>query len=259
MTIEFYSLEQQDEFIFNIFNYKTNGTFLDVSCWHPVGGSNSYTLENQFGWTGFGFDINDSNTLYSWNTHRTSPFVQMDVLSKEFTQYLKDNIPAGEVIDYVSLDVDGLATVQALENIIAAGVKFKAVTFEHEFFIHNEIFRDASRKILEDLGFVRLFSDIKLLTVNMASQHKINDTESFEDWWIHPDYFDKNLLTISATSLYYKECIELLKKFKNADYTCTHHCCKAFPDEYTYYLDTADVGPMLELFERIKLLNQGTL
>jgi len=259
MTIEFYSLEQQDEFILNLFDHKTNGTFLDVSCWHPIGGSNSYTLEKQFGWSGVGFDLTDSENLYSWSTNRTSPFVQLDVTSIQFIEYLKNNVPAGQIIDYISLDVEGSATVQALQNIIAAGVKFKAVTFEHEFFIHNEIFRDASRKILEDLGFVRLFSDIKLLTANLASPHKINDTESFEDWWIHPDYFDKNLLTISSTGLYYKECIDLLKKFKNADYECTHHCCKAFPDEYTYYLTPNDREPMLTLFKQMKLSNQGTL
>jgi len=44
MTIEFYSLEQQDEFILNLFDHKRNGTFLDVSCWHPIGGSNTYYL-----------------------------------------------------------------------------------------------------------------------------------------------------------------------------------------------------------------------
>ena len=124
---------------------------------------------------------------------------------------------------------------------------FKIITIEHDAYRFGDTYRIKEREILNHYGYELLFANVTF------------QGSEFEDWWIHPDYFDKNLLTISATSLYYKECIELLKKFKNADYKCTHHCCKAFPDEYTYYLDTADVGPMLELFERIKLLNQGTL
>ena len=257
MTIEFYSLEQQDEFILNLFDHKTNGTFLDISCWHPIGGSNSYTLEKQFGWTGAGFDMGDSNAMYSWNLLRTSPFVHVDATSNHFTEYLKSNIPSSQVIDYVSLDVDGLATVQALENIIKAGVKFKAVTFEHEFFLHNNLYRDMSRNILEGLGFINLFSDVKLLTANLTSLTRANDTESFEDWWIHPDYFDSNLLTIKASDLYYNQCIDLLKKFKKADYQSVHHCCRAFPDEYSFYLNPGDKELMEGLFNQMKTLYQG--
>lgn len=259
MTIDFYSLEQQDEFIFNIFDQKTNGTFLDVCCWHPIGGSNTYTLEKQFGWSGVCFDINDSERLYQWSSHRKSPFVNMDVTSPQFKEYLKNNIPPGQIIDYVSLDVDGLATLEALKSIIDAGVKFKAVTYEHEYCLYNTLYRDPARKILEDLGFVRLFSDIKAWTINLTATQNDNDTESFEDWWIHPDYFDPALPSIKASNLYYDQCIDILKKFKNANYDCKHQCCRAFPDEYTFYLREEDRAPMLELFRRLNLMKQGSL
>ena len=44
-VVKFYSHEQQDEFIFNLFGAKRGGSFLDISCSHPVVGSNTYTLE----------------------------------------------------------------------------------------------------------------------------------------------------------------------------------------------------------------------
>jgi hypothetical protein len=261
MTIEFYSLEQQDEFILNLFDHKTHGTFLDVSCSHPVAGSNTFTLENQFNWMGTGFDIVDINATHSWNKIRNSPFVQIDASSDQFTEYLRNNVPQEQVIDYVSLDVDGLSTVQALENIIKAGVKFKAVTFEHEFYLYNNLYRDAQRKILEDLGFISLFSDVRVLTANICCPVLDNDTESFEDWWVHPDYFDKNLLEIKASNLYYNQCVDLLKKFKNANYQSTHHCCRAFPEEYDLFISQDDRYQIMDVFNKMKMLNQnqGTL
>lgn len=253
--IQFYSLELQDELILNLFDQKTNGTFLDVACWHPIGGSNTYTLEKQFNWSGFGFDIYDSDALYQWRTHRTSPFVQVDVTSDNFSNFLKNNIPSSTVIDYVSLDIDGMDTVTALKRLIEAGVKFKSVTFEHEYYIHGDIYRDMSRKILEDLGFVSLFSDVKAHTVNLVAPNKINDTEYFEDWWIHPDYFDPKLLEIKTSGVYYDECVDILKRFKHANYQSVHHCCRAYPDEYSFYLRPEDqhyLKPILDTMRERK-------
>jgi len=256
MTIDFYSLEQQDEFVLNIFDQKTNGTFLDISCWHPIGGSNTYTLEKQFGWKGIGFDLMDSNVTFSWNEHRTSPFVQMDVGTEQFAQYLKNNVPQDQIIDYISLDVDDEITLHALNHIVAAGVKFKSVTFEHEYYKREGLYRDPSRKILEDLGFVRLFSDVKCLSVNHINRmYKTNDTESFEDWWIHPDYFDQNLLSIQTSDLYYDQCIDVLKKFKNVDYQSKHHCCRAFPEEFSFYLQDQDRPHVEEALNYVRSLN----
>ena len=233
--IAFYSHEQQDEFIYNIFDHKQNGTFLDIASGHPIIGSNTASLEKFNQWTGFSFDIVNSIELYQWDYFRTSKFIHMDVCSEQFTQFLKDNIPKDLVIDYVSLDVNGPQpdmVTTALRRVVDAGVKFKAVTFEHEIHVGYDGNRTASREILESLGLIRLFDDVRLWGVQFTTNPI---TQAFEDWWIDPTYFDPKILEAQRSNLFYPEVIEVIKQNRNNPYIATHNCCRAFPDEYNTY------------------------
>lgn len=229
--LKFHSHEQQDEFVFNIFDQKFNGTFLDVACGNPLIGSNTYTLEKYLNWSGYCFDIVDVQKEHNWSSKRTSKFLNIDATSNQFRDYLKDAIPKDLVIDYVSLDIDFTNTVVALEKILEAGVRFKSMTFEHEICNWGPEQRDNSRKILTEIGMVRLFEDVR------HPQHHAPHAAStaFEDWWIHPDYFDKNLLKIQTSEFFYPDNIEILKKFKNQSYNYPHVCCQAWPDEYSLF------------------------
>jgi hypothetical protein len=247
---ESYSHEQQDEFIYNIFDHKTNGYFLDIAAGHPIIGSNTYSLEKFNQWTGFGFDIVDSET-YGWSEHRTSNFVQMDVCSEEFTTFLKNNIPQDLVVDYVSLDVNGPTeemVTTALQRVIDAGVKFKAVTFEHEVHRGIDINRTESRKLLEGLGLVRLFEDVRLWGI----QYHTNPTnQSFEDWWIDPQYFDPKLLEAARADLFYPDVIKVLQENRNNPYEVIHHCCRAFREEYDTFWHEADFQDIIRWYQKI--------
>ena len=191
MDIEFFSLEQQDEFIFNLFEGKRNGSFIDLACAHPIQGNNTYLLEKEFGWTGWCFDIVNVEQRYQWSTHRTSPFINIDATSQAFADYLKTNIPEDLVVDYISLDID-TASMAALNRIVEAGIKFKSITFEHEVF-KDPYLQTASREVLESLGFKRLFEDVTHPPFAGMYPGKILH---FEDWWIHPDLVDKDVLKV---------------------------------------------------------------
>ena len=52
--------------------------------------------------------------------------------------------------------------------------------------------------MLEDLGFIRLFGDVKAWSIGSRG----NGTESFEDWWVHPGYFDTDLIDLKSSNLY---------------------------------------------------------
>ena len=244
-TIEFYSHEQQDEFIYNIFDQKKNGFFLEISCGNPIIGSNTYTLEKYNQWSGFSFDIYDVDAAYQWSEKRTSKFVQINATTEQFTEFLKNNMPPDLIVDYISLDIDD-DSILALQRVIDAGVKFKSVTFEHEYHRLGDTQRTASRDILEEIGMVRLFEDVRAANIHGPC----GETIVFEDWWIHPAYFDPVLLALKTSQQLYKDSMKELVRFKNFDYTPTHMCSMAWPDEYTAFWRPAEEVEYKEKFKR---------
>jgi hypothetical protein len=254
--IEFHSHEQQDEYVYNVFNGKKNGFFLDISCGNPIIGSNSYTLEKFCNWDGIGFDIYDVEKDLRWSQYRKSKFVQMDVTSEQMTEWLKSNIPSDLVVDYISVDVDAWGTnlaLQTLHRILDSGIKFKAMTFEHEYHGHGPEIRDEQRRLLKAQGMEMLFEDVRLWSRGPSNY---NNTEIFEDWWIHPDYFDSNLLEAKRAGIYTFECIKTLRQLlNNTDYQASHVCNRSFPDEYTLFWDENERNEWVyNLYPMIKTL-----
>jgi hypothetical protein len=255
-NIEFHSHEQQDEFIFNLFEQKQNGFFLDISCGNPKIGSNTYSLEKYRGWTGFGFDISDVEATHNWSQHRNSKFVQMDATSPHLTNFLIANVPKDTVVDYISLDVDAAGTnlaLQTLHRVVASNIKFKAMTFEHECYIHGQTIRDEASNILEGLGFVPLFADVRLWMGGVGD----DSAATFEDWWVHPDYFDPKVLEAQDQGLYYFECVEKLKSVLGNQYQGTHNCSRAWPEEYNMYWHEQERQQLTDLFNRMTPRNNN--
>ena len=61
--------------------------------------------------------------------------------------------------------------------------KFSTITFEHDIYHTNYLnTRLESRKIFEDRGYVRVFSDVN------------NKEMPYEDWYVHPDLVDMELM-----------------------------------------------------------------
>jgi len=239
-----YSYEQQDEFIANLFNHKKDGFFLDIACGHPILGNNTYTLDKNYGWNGLCVELGDpryashvnrdgSIEAYNWTDIRRAKFLQMDATSAELTEHLKQNVPS--VVDYISLDVDAAGNNLALETlkrILDAGIKFKAMTFEHEIYLQNNI-QAPSREILESRGYVRLFENVRLWGGTV-----INDEGAFsEDWWINPEYFESDILSIKQSGGYFFECAHAMKKYRNLSYVGIRHCSQAFPSEIDMFAE----------------------
>lgn len=254
MQIEFHSHEQQDEFIFNLFKKKQNGFFLDISCGHPLIGSNSYALEKNLGWTGFCFDIGDCQGLYDWTQHRSSPFIKADATGADLTDFLISNTPIDRVYDYISLDVDANGTnlaLPALRRVLDAKIRFKAMTFEHECYIHGPAVRDEVIQILESQGYVCLFEDVCLWSGDPGQQ------ASFEDWWVDPKYFDQAILDCKDSVLYYFECVDKIKNALENEYQATHRCCRAWPKEYDLFWNDNDRQTQTNFFNTTKDKNEG--
>jgi hypothetical protein len=236
--IDLHSWEQQDEFIINLFEQKTDGFFLEISCLHPLIGSNSYALEKFYNWKGISFDILDVEEMYQWSQHRTSKFIQMDVTTSKFRDFIKSAISDDLVVDYISLDVDAGPNNYAFDTLkllAEAGINFKAMTFEHESYKRGNSLRQPSRDLLTSLGYIMLFKDVTFPKNNAAYSNLADSVNGFEDWWIHPKYFDPKVLTASLSSSSYSDCVNSIRSTLTNCYTATHKCCPAFKDEYTLF------------------------
>lgn len=234
-----YSYEQQDEFIFTLFDYKTSGYFIDVACGHPILGNNTYALDKNFGWSGLCFEIGDvrfsqyvsgqnmETYNISWEKERKANLLLMDATSKGLTDYLRDHCP--KTVDYISLDVDAAGVNLALDvlhRILDADVRFKAMTFEHEIYLNQRV-QEPSRRLLESLGYKRLFGNVRLWGGGVH-----NDQGCFsEDWWIDPNFFEPELLSIADDGLYFFDCVDRLKEYKKITQHVQHHCCQAYISE----------------------------
>jgi FkbM family methyltransferase len=156
-------------------------------------------------------------------------------------------------IDYlqIDLDVDNRSTLDTLELLNATvfdKYTFATVTFEHDYYTgdhHNT--RAASRQIFASRGYVLAFPDVRVL---WEGSHK-----PFEDWYVHPDLVDMNLVkdVLSSDSLTSDE----IKKKLDAPYTKFHGYNLLDNELRSYFPDMSYKGIILEVgaFQPILLSN----
>jgi hypothetical protein len=202
-----FSLERQDEFVYHLLvkHMSSKGTFLDVGCATPVGANNTYSLEKDFGWDGFAFDIGNVEEDENWSKFRDTPFYQVDATSDKFSQLLQDLL-GDRVVEYISLDIDMYDTsfsLDGLKRITDAGVTFKSMTLEHESFKHGNKIAAPTRELLRSHGYETLFEDVSF-----------EDGNPWEDWWIKPDLIPiENIMDIKKVGATFNNCIETLIEF----------------------------------------------
>jgi hypothetical protein len=172
----------------------------------------------------------------------------MDATAPALTDFLKTNVT--QVVDYLSLDVDANGTnlaLQALTRVLDSGIRFKAMTFEHECYIHGPGVRDAAIAMLEAQGYVCLFEDVRLWAGGMSD----DSGATFEDWWIDPQYFDQSVLDCKDSGLYYFECVTSLQKALGNEYTAYHRCSRAWHEEYNLFWNENEEQQLKLLFNRM--------
>jgi len=172
-----HQMTQQEQFIINILNKKTNGYYVELGAAHYNNGNNTYLLETEYDWTGVSFEIEDY-LRDGFNSNRKNPCMG-DALSFNYIDYFeKNNFP--KQIDYLQLDIDAgydhlgrprgnsHLTLQGLIAVPLNTYRFTLITFEHDanMYWRNIAIRDAQREILDSLGYALV----------QRSYH--------EDWWV---------------------------------------------------------------------------
>ena len=196
------SCEKQDVFVYSLLPI-VGGTFLEVSCGHPVDCNNTFLLESETDWAGVSVDIGDVEKVFQWSEVRTAEFYRVDATSEALTRRIKEGLDNLHV-DYLSLDVDfgpfTNLTHLALERVLNAGVSFKCCTLEHETFKYGPANRDFTRKLLHDRNYIMLFESVSF-----------PDGSEWEDWWVDPKYFNQDVLNLKSSNITYTEAVEKVR------------------------------------------------
>ena len=174
------SQAQQESFVLNVLQDKTEGTFIEIGGYDPYSLSNTYVLESDFNWSGFALEI-DRKCARRYNRLRKNHCYEKNAITFDYKAAIEShNMP--KVIDYLQVDIEpALQSFQALVKVIFSGNIFRIITFEHDAYdsLENEKVRELSRSMLTSFGYRLVASNVK------------SKGFPFEDWWVHPDHVEE--------------------------------------------------------------------
>jgi hypothetical protein len=181
----------QDLYVLTMLKSKVNGKFLEIGSNHPITTNNTYLLESKYNWSGMLVEY-DARFAPMYEKHRPkSKYIINDARHIDYVSAL-ESISAPVNMDYlqIDLDVDNKSTLDVLEvlnNTVFDKYKFATVTFETDIY-RGDFFntRQRARDIFTARGYKLIFPDV---CVYWEGGYK-----PFEDWWIHPDLVDADII-----------------------------------------------------------------
>lgn len=178
-----HSESYQDMFTLSMLNGKRNGTYLEIGAGNSFYGNNTALLETKFDWSGVSLDIEQS-FVEAFSNERKNPCLLKNALYVDYDKFLH-GLDFPSIIDYLQLDCDPPEiTYQILLTIPFDSYKFRVITFEHDYYTDtSKTLQEKSIKYLESYDYVRVVNNIAP-----------DDWRSYEDWWVHPDLVDKDIL-----------------------------------------------------------------
>ena len=173
-----YSQTYQDIFVLSMLNGKTDGFYLEIGSADPFKGNNTYLLE-KLGWKGLSLEINKID-YEKFKNNRKNNIDLADAVTYNYSDLPNE-------IDYLQVDCDPAnVTYDVLTNLPFDRCVFKVITFEHDDYVSvNGKYRELSRIFLKSKGY-------ELMCGNIAP----NNIDCFEDWWIHPNYIDEDIINV---------------------------------------------------------------
>lgn len=176
-----YSQAFQDMFVLTMLNGKENGTYVEIGGDHGIIISNTYLLEEEFGWSGVSFEI-EQERADGYNSVRKNQCICTDALSVDFSKIFSE-LQFPKQIDYLQLDIDpATQTLNCLKNIPLDEYRFSVITFETDIYKDGADIAEESRKIFFDYGY------------EMIAKNVSNRGVPFEDWYVDPTTIEKELI-----------------------------------------------------------------
>lgn len=170
----------QEKFVLDLLKNKENGYYVELGAFHSKDGSNTYYLENDYGWSGVSFEI-EEDRYSEFVSNRKNPCILGDATTFNYISYFEEK-KFPKQIDYLQVDIDAgytqegnsvgnpYLTLHGLLAVPLSGYRYSIITFEHDAQIeyNNKGMREAQREILSSLGY------------------KLVVRDWHEDWWVDP-------------------------------------------------------------------------
>ena len=184
-----YSQVYQDMFVLSMLDGKQKGTYVEIGCADPIYNNNTYLLEKEFKWNGISIDINPEE-IKKFQKVRNNLALTQDALTLNYTE-LFTNLKFNYNIDYLQIDCEPAEiTYKVLQQIPFDKYKFAVITYEHDYYAdETKLYREKSREFLINQGYV-------MVVGNIAP----DKNSTFEDWWVHPDLVNPEILKIMIDS-----------------------------------------------------------
>lgn len=177
-----YAQVYQDLFVLMCLDGKRDGRYLEIGSAGPFYGNNTALLEQAYGWTGQGIEL-DASLCEEYRKHRVNPVDCRNALSITTAQW--EAYFNRKNIDYISLDCDPPnVTYEILLKLPLDKYKAAVITYEHDTYCDpTQSYARLSREYLMSLGYT-------LVVPNVSPEGK----SAFEDWWVHPELIDPKIL-----------------------------------------------------------------
>lgn len=174
----------QDLFVLYMTGGKKEGTFLEVGCGPAFHGSNTALLEQKYDWKGISID-NEPKYAFEHKNERKSQTIFDNALVIDYDKLIKEHLPDSKIIDYLQLDLEPANnTFECLLQIPFENYKFGVITYEHDHYIDfTKSYKKKSRRYLTMMGYELVVGDVSP-----------DGSSTFEDWWVHPDLVDRDLI-----------------------------------------------------------------
>jgi FkbM family methyltransferase len=222
----------QDMFILSMLNGKRNGTFLEIGGADPIKNNNTALLEKFFDWKGVSIEY-DEKFIENYRNNRSAKLFHDNALEIDYRNLLQENFK-DNVIDYLQLDIEPARnTYECMLKIPFDEYKFAVITYEHDYYVDvTKSYREKSREFLTSKGYVLVANDISP-----------DGISNFEDWWVHPDLVNQNIINIMT---------DVSNNIKKVDDYMLSNCYYAEfeTDKYvreTFFPDLSYKGVMVEV------------
>lgn len=162
----------QDMFVLSVLDGKKNGTFIEIGSGDPYTFNNTALLEDKFDWVGLSID-NNERFCYQHSRKRKSQILNADAAQLDYDLLFKMNCVERHV-DFLRFNAEG-ASIAALQKMPWSKHEFLIIQFQHNECWWGPEMKQVSRELLTNIGY-------KLMVPDVA----INETDNYEDWWVHP-------------------------------------------------------------------------